>query len=591
MMRVDRLSRMPEMAMLGVSFLVVVLIGYLSYRNIQDMRRADEQREITQNILSSNAQLLSLLKDAETGQRGFLLTGNEEYLNPYHTALSTVPTLIERFKVETRSRSDQAQRLREIEPRLNAKLAELHSTIELRRQNKLAEAQAEIDSGRGKLLMDEIRVLCAGIDEVASGRLVQYSAAQDESTHRLRLVSTLGSLILLGFLVIATVVIFRGMKRREDLYKQAYASHKLLATTLTGIADAVIATDKSGHVTFINPVAQTLTGWNEADALGVHISKLLLIVNEANRMKVENPLERALAEGSVVGLANHTSLIAKNGQEVPIDDSAAPLRDESGKLVGAVLVFRDISARRIAERQLSDASAALEASNGELKQFVHAAAHDLRSPLQSVHAIAQLLALQFTDQLGPKGDELIGFITKGVGRMTQLLEDLLAFAQASHFDRSIAQLTPMDGAFQISLENLQAEAERTGAAITFDPLPVVAVHEAHMVQIFQNLIGNALKYHSGNAPRIHVSAQQSTTDWTIRVTDNGIGVAPEYREQIFLPFKRLHGEEYPGSGIGLATCKKIIAGYGGRIWAESTLGQGSIFFFTIPMSNAVPPKS
>ena len=188
-------------------------------------------------------------------------------------------------------------------------------------------------------------------------------------------------------------------------------------------------------------------------------------------------------------------------------------------------------------------------------------------------------------------DLLIGFITKGVGRMTQLLEDLLAFAQASHFDRSIAQLTPMDGAFQISLENLQAEAERTGAAITFDPLPVVAVHEAHMVQIFQNLIGNALKYHSGNAPRIHVSAQQSTTDWTIRVTDNGIGVAPEYREQIFLPFKRLHGEEYPGSGIGLATCKKIIAGYGGRIWAESTLGQGSIFFFTIPMSNAVPPKS
>jgi PAS domain S-box-containing protein len=578
-------SRLPEIAMLCISLLVVCAIALLSYRNIHLMEAASEQRSVSREMRYQSMRLLSMLVDAETGQRGFLLTGREQYLEPYNHAVLEIPRALELLKTMNTSSWDHGGNLGRLEQLTLAKLGELNDSIKLYRSGNESQVRSILDSDRGKKLMDEIRMICDGIEEATQNDLISFINAQDESTTRLRVVSMLGSGILFVFLIISAIVISRGMVRRESLYKESEIAKKLLKTTLAGIADGVIATDAGGQITFINPVAQKLTGWGKEEARGRHIREVFAIVNEVTQAEVENPLEKALAEGTAVGLANLANLISRDGSQLPIDDSAAPLQDEHGKLIGAVLVFRDISVRRQSERQLQDAVTALRYSNEELQAFVSAASHDLRSPLNTIKGMAELLSWKFSDQLGDKGKELVGYINKGVTRMTQLLEDLLSFARASHFDAASAKPLPLNNALTASLSNLSGEIAESAAAITSDPLPVVAVHEAHMVQLLQNLIGNALKYRSQH-PRIHVSAEQRDGEWIIGVTDNGIGIDRAYAEQIFQPFKRLHGEEYPGSGIGLASCRKIVEGYGGRIWVETEPGRGSTFFFTMPLTEA-----
>jgi PAS domain S-box-containing protein len=564
--------------MLLTAALMVVAIVVLSYQNSRYRAAAQERLVVTQQVQDATDDLLSSLKDAETGQRGYILTGTETYLEPYSQARADIPGILGKLRAATDARPDEAERAKALEPLVTAKLKELAETIELRRSRGFSSANQVVETGRGKALMDDIRARCRVIREVADRRAAELSAAAEKSASRLAFVTIAGSLILLGFLGLSAITIFRGLALRENLYHREAATAEFLRVTLLSIGDAVIATDAASNITLINPVAEKLTGWPENEALGKRITEVFRLVNETTRAQVENPLEKALATGAIVGLANHTVLISRDGAEIPLDDSGAPIRNDAGSIIGAVLVFRDVSARRQSERQLQE-------SNEQLKQFAGAAAHDLRSPLNSVNAVAQLLAVRFASQLGSEGSELLGYITSGTQRMSRLLEDLLAYAQASHFEPEEGKRASMDYALQTVLENLRTNVESTGARVEAGPLPVVAAHETHVVQLFQNLIGNALKYRSESLPRIRITAEKNGDQWVIGVNDNGIGIEPQYTDQIFKPFKRLHGGEHPGSGIGLATCEKIVAGYGGRIWVESTPGNGSTFYFTIPAAN------
>jgi PAS domain S-box-containing protein len=552
------------------------MIAVASYRNGQAADLALQQRHVTQEIAKLNSTILLTLTDAETGQRGFLLTGREQYLQPWSAAVTAMPALIRQFRELTVFDADQSRRINTLEMLATEKMAELGTTISLRRANQMNEALVIVNSDRGKDLMDRIRGLCADIEQRAQAELDVFDTRSQATAAQLQRISTGGAVLLAFFLVLSTVTIFRGMKRRDELIHQAYASEKLMSTTLTGIADGVIATDAGARITFMNPVAQRLTGWTGADAIGLPINEVFSIVNEATRKKVGNPLQKAISQGVAVGLANHTNLIAKDGTEVPIDDSAAPLREENGTIIGAVIGFRDISARRRAEFQLRN-------SNNELQQFVDAAAHDLWSPLNSVSTLTQLLERQFQKNPTPDGEELIRHISEGMGRMRRLLEDLLAFARATHFDTNRAIPVSLDSLLLTVLENLRNEIEQNGAIVMAETLPLAPVEPSHALQLFQNLIGNAIKYRGAEDPRIQIRAVQKGQELVLSVADNGIGFEPQFAGQIFSPFKRLHGRDIPGSGIGLSTCRRIVTGYGGRIWAESEPGRGSVFYFTLPL--------
>jgi PAS domain S-box-containing protein len=349
------------------------------------------------------------------------------------------------------------------------------------------------------------------------------------------------------------------------------------------IGDAVITTDKRATVTYLNPVAADLTGWQTSEAAGKPLEEVFRIVNEESRRTVENPTTRALREGIIVGLANHTVLISRDGKEHSIDDSAAPIRNDRGEVLGVILIFRDVTERRAGLKRLEMQAAELQRTNEELNNFASAVSHDLREPLRNVVNFSQLLVREGDDRKNSATQEYAEYVVEGVNRMEMLLNDLLAYSQVGGREQP-ARLTDVNEIVKTTLENLQAMIAETGAQVSSSHLPHIVGYEAQLSQLFQNLIGNAIKYRSERPPRVHISAEKRGHEWIFKVSDNGIGIAHEYHKTIFGVFKRLHGKETPGTGIGLAICSKVVEHHGGRIWVESKPGEGSEFLFTLPES-------
>ncbi len=233
-------------------------------------------------------------------------------------------------------------------------------------------------------------------------------------------------------------------------------------------------------------------------------------------------------------------------------------------------------------RRLEAARQVLQRSNEELRQFAYIASHDLQEPLRTVASFTQLLVSRYDQQRDPETAEFVGFIVDGVERMSSLIHDLLQYSSTGASKTLPTSPTSAEGALAEVMFALSASIQASGAAVTYDHLPSVWMESRSLITLLQNLIGNAIKYRGPQPPRIHISAEASGADWRFSVRDNGIGIAPEYRERIFGIFKRLHGKEIPGTGIGLAICQRIVQWHGGEIWVESEPGSGSAFFFTLP---------
>jgi len=265
-----------------------------------------------------------------------------------------------------------------------------------------------------------------------------------------------------------------------------------------------------------------------------------------------------------------------------ISASGEPILDEQGRFGGYRGVGRDITSRKTADAALRAAHDELSRSNAELEQFAYVASHDLQEPLRMVASYTQLLGKRYGDRLEGDAKEFMAYIVDGAGRMKQLIEDLLAYSRVGTRGRDFRPVQ-LDVVIARARTNLRAALEESGGELTHDPLPGGMGDETQLLQLLQNLAGNALKFRGEASPRVHVSAADLGTEWEICVKDNGIGIEPQYFDRIFMVFQRLHDKgQYPGTGIGLAICKKVVDRHGGRMRVESAPGRGSSFYFTLP---------
>ncbi len=322
---------------------ILAFAGWESHRDTVRVAEAASARKQSYEVQRTIDETAARLVDAETGQRGYLLTGNEAYLEPYRGAIRNLDQTMGQLKELTSDNPNQRKHMQALEPLVEKKLAELQTTINLRSSKGLAAANAVVMAGSGKQWMDQIRVV---LKEMADEESDLRSIRTEEMNRALADASRTvvgGSLLSVLLISLVFAVLLRELSERKRTQEALAKRETWFATTLGSIGDAVIATDMNSAVTFMNSVAQSLTGWSLVDAQGKSMDLVFDIVNKETRRPVENPVKKVFREGKVVGLADHTLLISKNGKEFEIEDSAAPIVTATGDSIGVVLVFRDIT--------------------------------------------------------------------------------------------------------------------------------------------------------------------------------------------------------------------------------------------------------
>ncbi len=713
----------------------LIAIAAVSYPSVVGLRRDAAWVDHTHQVVAQLGVLLSGVSGAESGQRGYLITGQEEYLEPYQSGLRNANDALGELRHLTADNAVQQRRLDALEPLIAERLALLSKGVELRRSLGFAAAQGVIVTGKGKQLSVQTLRAIAEMEAVEQALLREREDRAQRASTMARMTILGGSTLAIVLVTAALFLIGQGFRAsrhgeaalqeargqlenrvaertaelvrtnerlREELVERQRAQEALrgseerfralvtatsdvvyrmspdwsemrqllgrgfiadteapsrtwlqeyihpdeqsrvmaaineairtqsifelehrvlrvdgslgwtfsravpikdangqivdwfgtatditerkraeearsqLAAIVESSSDAIVGKTVEGVITSWNRSAHQLYGFSPEEALGQPVS---IIIPPERSAELEKILHTIRNEGSVEHL--ESVRLRKDGTRVDVSLTVSPTRDVEGKVTGASSIARDITNRKRAEEALAQKVEQLARSNADLEQFAYVASHDLQEPLRMVASFTQLLAKRYRGKLEGDADEFIGYAVDGARRMQVLINDLLAYSRVGSRGKEFAP-TDCEAILEAALMNLRKAIEETGAVVTYDPLPTAPSDETQLCQVFQNLIGNALKFHGSAPPRVHVSAQDTDGKWRFSVRDNGIGIDPRHAERIFQVFQRLHTTaEYPGTGIGLAIAKKIVERHGGRIWVESEPGEGATFYFTL----------
>ena len=586
---------------LGVLFLAVALLLIASFVFIFALgtsvsRLADDLLQ-RQSVVQRLEAVAAAADDAETGQRGYLLTGDDKYLAPYTNALSEMQMRLSALQKAAAEGLISSADVDKINRLVSAKLSELAQTVDLMRQNRQQDALAVVKSGQGKQWMDEIRDACSQLI-LAQQTQINHDLNETISAGKLRTWLYAGGLLInLIFLGWVGRRIFSEMAARNDAAKEIDRQREYLDVTLASIGDGVIVTDANGRVTFLNEVAEKLCGWSLPDAKGKACSEIFKIVNETTRPVVQNPVDRVIETGRIVGLANHTVLIRPDGSEIPIDDSGAPIRQKDGRIRGVVLVFRDFSEQKKAAEAILVVKNELEKANQSKDEFLAALSHELRAPLTPI--IATLDRWQARKTLGSEMLAELTILRRNAALEARLVDDLLDVARITQRKMPLSrQVVDIKILVHAALDMIDEEVRDRKMRVAFnagnEPF-WVDVDPARIQQVFWNVLKNALKFtQDGGAIDIEVAPTSGT--WvSISFSDSGIGMSSQTLGKIFQPFEQGTNElvrSYGGLGLGLAISKALVEAHGGTISAASAgHGTGSTFLVTLPKAFRPAPVS
>ncbi len=546
---------------------------------------ASEQRSV--EIIAASHETEKLIVDSETGLRGYQLTGNLSFLEPYQWAESSLPSRWEHLRELVRSNPEQTRDLEDAERSFQRWKTFAERAIEQRRVGGTGTTEFNVE---GKAAMDATRKSLLEFNIAEQKSLTSHSAAVASTR---RLVHIFRYAVAAAIFLITGVWAWRQLRFLAHSYEESLAElnkqKEWFRVTLTSIGDAVIVTNRDGKVTFINPEAERLTGWEWKDAKEKSLRAIFRIINEQTRHPADDPVEKVFRENRVVGLANHTLLIAKNGTEWPIEDSASPINGQDGEIIGVVLVFHDATEIRRAEKLLKNYSNDLEKkvlertielhrTINDLQAFSYSVSHDLRSPLRAMQAYAQVLQDDYGSKLDETGRDYLSRVSNSAQRLDALIQDILTYSRLGGEQQSI-QPVDLNRLVTDIVEQYPSLKEVSHAIEVRQPLAAVMGHEPALTQVISNLLGNALKFiPADRVPRIIVSTEAKENTVLLSVSDNGIGVRAEDQARIFKMFEQVDGKKYSGTGIGLAIVKRAVEQMQGSVGVESTLGEGSRFW-------------
>ncbi|HEX5163845.1 MAG TPA: CHASE3 domain-containing protein [Thermomicrobiales bacterium] len=487
--------------LLGSFALVLIILAGMSiaaYRTTVSNEHADDAESQTLETIDETNATYAALLDMESGYRGFLLTGQDRFLDPYFNGKRDFENLLSMLMQRSQDSSSELARWRDIAQRAETWQQEIiEPGIQIRRDVNAGAAEIDavtnwVSTNAGRQQVDDMREIFA--EAIDAERAVLDERQQEAADENARLRQTL----IFGTLL--AVVLGVGMA-------------------------LLLARDVVGGVGRLARSAERIAGGDLTERTGLRRN------------------------------------------------------DEVGDAAAAFDRMADQLQRSVIERDQREQD--LARSNAELEQFAYVASHDLQEPLRAVVSYVQLLEKRYKDQLDERASKYIAYAVDGGQRMQTLINDLLTYSRVGRANEEFEPVD-MEHVLDRAITSVRVAVEESEAVITHDPLPVVTADERMLTQLFQNLLSNAIKFSGDRPPRVHVSAARQPDEWLFAVRDEGIGIAPEYAQRIFVIFQRLHGrDEYPGTGIGLAICKKIVDRHGGRLWVESTFGAGATFYFTL----------
>lgn len=362
----------------------------------------------------------------------------------------------------------------------------------------------------------------------------------------------------------------------EECQKHRETAH-LFMSVIDQSSESIFFTDVKGHILYANRSFEETSGYSREELLG---NTPRILKSGIHSQDFYKDMWATLLRGGIY----HCRMINrhKHGSLYEEEVRIAPVRNASGKITNFISVKTNIAPLLEVQRALETANAKLSRSNAELEQFAHVASHDLQEPLRTVTCSLQLLKKHCSGLLDKRADQFISLAVAGSLRMRNLIDDLLALSKVDAATMNLVA-TDTSAVLQQAIENLSNAISESGAKLSYSELPTIVATPSMLVQLFQNLISNAIKFHGDQVPVIHIAATREGPFWQFSVKDQGIGIDSQYFERIFHLFERLHTrDEYPGTGLGLTICQTIVARHGGRIWLKSSPGQGSTFFFTLP---------
>jgi PAS domain S-box-containing protein len=570
----------------AVALAILAASEFISYQSTDQLIQNSRELTHAQQVVESLENILVTMDDAETGQRGYLLTDSEHYLSPYEGATGRVDGVLATLQEMISGDPTQQHNYEKLTSLIKKKRQELAATIALNKAGKTQEASRLMMSNEGKKEMDSIRALIARMKDSEKARREARTAQWEASSRRTGWVVASGVVIAFVILLLAilTLNIETGDRiRAERDLRKIQARAKMLADSILDYA--IIMLDPEGRIMSWSAGATTILGYAEKEMIGQSFSCFFL-PDDVSAGVPQRELERVLVNGRA---ESESWRVRKGGSRFWSNSVMVAIRDDKGQLQGFSKVTRDITERKQAEEEiqrlnqnLEQRASELEAANKELEAFTYSVSHDLRAPLRHIDGFSQLLVDEYGPHLQQGAGRYLERIQTGARQMGQLVDELLNLTRIGRKEINL-QVAGLNSLVEQVIGDLKMELNGRRVEWKIASLPFVECDPTLMRQVFVNLLSNAVKYSRPRDPAvIEVGSLLDKDQPAIFVRDNGVGFNMKYANKLFGVFQRLHrAEDFEGTGIGLATVQRIIHKHGGRIWAEAELDKGATFYFTL----------